>query len=996
MMRITSLFEKRNSGLKSSLKILLACLITLGFNSTLVAQYTVGGNAATLANGCFRLTQGATNKAGYVYNSVPINLNDTINFKFRINLGSTNAQGADGIMFVLRDSLVAPLIGSNGGALGFDASSMTTNSLGIEVDTYQNSGDPSSDHIGIQKNGSVAHTGANVLAAPVQALAGNNNIEDGNYHTMHIKWNPSTQKLKVYLDCSMRVMYTGDLINNVFGGDAHVYWGFLGTTSSLFNLQQFCIGTPIDSVSNPLPATINMCKGDTVQLDAGDNGVNYLWSPGLGLSGTNIKDPMAYPPDTTKYKVRRIYQCDTNYDSVIVQVIPPNFQINGLVTNASCKNVCDGEIDLTIGGGTGTYAYNWNTSSTSQDLQSLCDDMYIVTVQDVSSSSPNYLCYRIDTFFVTEPTLLGVNIINETKTKCPKSSNCDAEARAIPTGGTVPYSYHWTGNENVQQAMTLCAGWNFVTVTDNKGCTAIDSVEIEVPDTIITTGYGDTMICINSVAAIVAASSGGTPPFSYIWHKGKLNGPVVSISSADAVTPSVTTTYFVESYDGNGCFGDTSKVEVKVRPPLDIDFTHVDTICPYDTIDISAIGIGGDSIYSFAWEIGNFGPNIIVSPDETRYYVVTVTDFCGTPYAIDSVKVQVGGYDDIRASIRVEDDSICAGKSIYMIATGKGGFHGPQEFIFTWQFNQSHDNVQFIRPLKTTKYVVKIEDKCLSKPGWDTLVVYVGDTAHPTMSFTPPIACKQADVVISIDDYNARHNYTWIVDTFDVYTDYQYDSLNYRFANAGCYDFTLLVETDFGCKTQVPYECAIEILRSPKASFVYEPLNPSNIQPFLTFTNTSTSGKRLYWTIDRDTMWNDTVMSYEFYEREDQYQVDLFVLSEQGCLDSARVFLDYKEETIIYYPNSFSPNGDGDNDLFFVLSEGVQLKDFNLEIYNRWGEQVFRTVRQTQGWDGRNPGGALVPIGTYHFIMHYRDDENIERVIQDEINIAITGEVTGF
>lgn len=996
MMGITSLLDKTNSGLKLIVKIFAIGLVLLGLSVPSYAQYTVGGNAATLANGCFRLTQAGTNKAGYVYHNAPINLNDTINFKFRINLGSTNAQGADGIMFVLRDSLVAPFIGSNSGALGFNASSMATNSLGIEVDTYTNPGDPTSDHIGIQKNGSVAHTGPNVLAAPVQALAGNNNIEDGNYHTMHIKWNPSTQKLKVYLDCSMRIMYNGDLINDVFNGEAEVYWGFLGTTGSLFNLQQFCIGTPIDSVSNPLPSSVNICKGDSVQLDAGQNGVNYLWSPGLGLSSTNVSDPKAYPSATTVYQVRRIYQCDTNYDEVTVQVIPPNFQINGLVTNASCKNVCDGEIDLTISGGTGTYAYNWSNTSTSQDLNSLCDDMYIVTVQDVSTSSPNYLCYRLDTFFVTEPTVLGVNIINETKTKCPKSNNCDAEARAIPTGGTTPYSFHWTGNENVQQAMTLCAGWNFVTVTDANGCTAIDSVEIEVPDTIITTGFGDTLICINSVAAIVAASSGGTPPFSYIWHEGKINGPVVSISSADAVTPSVTTTYYVESYDGNGCYGDTSKVLVKVRPPLDIDFTHVDTICPYDTIDITAIGVGGDSIYSFAWEIGNFGPNITVSPDLTTFYVVTVTDFCGTPYAIDSVKVQVGGYDNIRASIRVEDDSICAGKSIYMIATGKGGFHGPQEYIFTWQFNQSHDNVQFIRPMKTTKYAVKIEDKCLSKPGWDTLVVYVGDTANPNMSFSPPVACKESDVVIEIDDYSAKYNYTWIIDTFDVYTDYQYDSLNYRFSKAGCYDFTLMVETDFGCKTTVPYDCAIRILRSPNASFSYNPLNPSNIQPFVDFTNTSISGKKLFWTIDRDTMWYDSVMSYEFYEREDPYQVNLYVLSDEGCMDSTHVLLNYREETIIYYPNSFSPNGDGDNEFFYVLSEGVQLKDFNLEIYNRWGEQVFRTVRQTQGWDGRTPSGDLVPQGTYHFIMHYRDDENIERVIQDEIHIVITGKSSGF
>ena len=56
------------------------------------AQYTVGGNATTTATtGCYQLTPATTNKKGYVYYNTPINLNDTIRFKFRVNLGVINA-----------------------------------------------------------------------------------------------------------------------------------------------------------------------------------------------------------------------------------------------------------------------------------------------------------------------------------------------------------------------------------------------------------------------------------------------------------------------------------------------------------------------------------------------------------------------------------------------------------------------------------------------------------------------------------------------------------------------------------------------------------------------------------------------------------------------------------------------------------------------------------------------------------------------------------------
>lgn len=997
-MTITSilLIIKSNAVLRT-IKTCLAIAIIFLLPEVLHAQFSIGNNASNQGGGCYRLTQASVNKKGFVWNINQINLNDTFDFKFRVNLGSNNG-GGDGIMFVLRDTLDGLLVGNTGPTLGFDANSMDTASLGVEIDTKENSGfsDLAADHVAIVSNGDNDHGSANNLAGPIQARAGNVNIEDGNDHTFDIKWNPTTQTLKVYIDCSLRLTYTGDIINDVFEGDPMVTWGFIGATSGDVNLQTFCVGTPIDSVISYMPSAVAICKGDTADLDAGEAGVNYLWTPSLGLSATNTAQVQAYPPDTLTYTVRRAYQCDTITDSVQVQIKPPNFNIEGLVTNAQCKDTCNGEVDLTITGGTGTYSFAWDNGETTEDIDGLCDDTYIVTVQDVQTTSPNYLCYKSDTFFITEPSLLTATIINPTKTKCPGSSDCDAEANGVPSGGVQPYNWNWSSGEDVQLVEELCAGWNYVTITDDQGCHAYDSVDIDVPDSIVTVGFGDTTICINSVAAIVAASAGGTPPFSYVWHENSLNGPIVSISSADAVTPVITTKYYVESYDGNGCYGDTSLVTVNVRPPLDIDFNHIDTICPYDTIDIVAIGVGGDSLYSFAWETGNFGPTITVSPDLSRHYVVTITDFCGTPYAVDSVKVQVGGYDDIRPSIRVEDDSICSGKSIYMIASGQGGFNGPDEYIFTWQHNQSNDNVQFVRPTQTTKYVIKIEDLCLSKPGYDTVTVYVGDTVNPEIEFLPSVACKEADVIMKIDDYNYKYSYNWIIDTFDVFADYEYDSLIYNFSRTGCYDFGLNVVTDFGCATDVFYDCAVTIQESPKAQFEYFPPQPTNLEPMVDFRNTSVGGNRLYWIIDGDSFPNDTMLRYEFYEREDPFEAKLFVSTDDGCTDSTSVLLQYKEETIIHYPNSFSPDGNASNEEFLILSEGVNLDDFNLEIYNRLGEQVFRTTRQTQGWDGRKPNGELVPIGTYFMILNYRDSDKIERVIHDEIHIVKTGVRTGL
>lgn len=64
----------------------------------------------------------------------------------------------------------------------------------------------------------------------------------------------------------------------------------------------------------------------------------------------------------------------------------------------------------------------------------------------------------------------------------------------------------------------------------------------------------------------------------------------------------------------------------------------------------------------------------------------------------------------------------------------------------------------------------------------------------------------------------------------------------------------------------------------------------------------------------------------------------------------------------IYVPNSFTPNGDGLNDYFFVQGEAIQT--FKMQVFNRWGDLVFESNDVNSGWDGRF-GGALVPQGAY-------------------------------
>ena len=965
-------------------------------NGKLMSQFTVGGSASSQSGGCYQLTAASNSQAGYVYQNAPLNLNEPFDYRFSVFLGSNNG-GADGIVFTLRGSLGNPYIGTGGGAIGFQGTGFA-NAIGVEVDTWYNGnfGDIAADHIGIFKNGTVNHNTVNSLAGPIQASANNANVEDGNYHTLNIKWDPDLKELEVYLDCDYRLQYQGDLIDSIFQGDSLVHWGFLGTTGGANNVQGFCFTVPIDSLVTSLNDA-TMCSGDTVQLNAGDSLCTYSWSPSTGLSSSSIPNPFATPTTTQTYYVTVSYQCDTLYDSATVTILQPNFTIIEAIDELLCKDDCNGNVDISIGGGSGGYSYLWSTGATTQDIAGVCAGSYTVTVTDIVQASNTYLCTVSESWTVDEPTELTVITTNAGNTSCPDGLTCDGEALATANGGTTPYQFLWTSGETLAQAAGLCSDTNWVTVTDDHLCTVDTYAIIGVPDSIVTQGFGDTTICITNIAALVAASTGGTPPYSYIWTEGSLAGSVVSTSVLANVDPIEDQVYFVSSSDDNGCVGDTSVVFVNVRDPLGVEFNDLDTICPYEVNDIIAGGIGGDSLYSYAWSSGQFGNQITVGPDAPQWFTITVSDFCGTPPYVDSVFQQVGGYSPIRAEIRVEDDSLCPGESIYLIARGYGGYGGPNEYRFHWNHTPDSNRYQFDMPTKTGDYIVTIFDLCLSQPGYDTVRVWVGETEYPDLEARPKEACAENSATLFMKETQAGYTYAWHMGDGEVRYTLGVDSVLYhKYSTIGCHDLSVDITTDFGCIAEMSYPCAIQVLEQPTASFTHFPAHPTSIHPLVQFENTSKDASEWHWNVDNREEENVELFDHEFSDAQSQYEVMLVAISVDGCTDTIIKNLEFLVETAIFWPSSFTPNGDGVNDVFSVVGEGIGAEDFELSIYDRWGHQVFRSNNPFTAWDGSNPNGGVHSAGVYPFQLRYRNESGELKVIYDEITISKTGRPVGL
>uniref|UniRef100_UPI0021D1E434 L-type lectin-domain containing protein n=1 Tax=Aureivirga marina TaxID=1182451 RepID=UPI0021D1E434 len=326
--------------------------VLLFSSSNVLAQlsYNLIGDASDEGDNCFIVTPNTYSQSGAIWYENQIDLTKNFVLLYSANFGSNDSNGADGMALVFK-STSTPEIGSLGGGVGFQG---IFPALGIEFDTWKNGGkgDPNYDHIAIIKNGNNNHNidatqpgAANGnLAGPVQASFTSGNIEDGQEHTIKIEWTASTHIMKVFFDCKLRTYYDGDIINEIFGGNEIVYFGFTGSTGGATNLHKVCF----EYISFAEIAEIEdktICNGEVVDdIDVSfPNAYSYSWSPITGVSDPSLPNPEFTPTETTLYTVSIEDECGDFYtNSFEIEVLDaPIFSEQPDIT------ICEGDsIDL--------------------------------------------------------------------------------------------------------------------------------------------------------------------------------------------------------------------------------------------------------------------------------------------------------------------------------------------------------------------------------------------------------------------------------------------------------------------------------------------------------------------------------------------------------------------------------------------------------------------------------------------------------------------------
>lgn len=335
-------------------------------------QFHLNGSAVQLNDTCWTLTNAQNTQAGSIWNLDKINLNNSFQVIMDLQFGCKDADGADGILFGFQP--LSTSIGQTGEGLGFQGVSP---SVGIEFDTWQNGNlaDPAYDHIAISKNGNLNHGSSSLLAGPVQANPSSANIEDCKWHNLRVNWDAGTTTLEIWFDCSLRLTYTGDMVNEIFNGDPWVFWGFTSSTGGSNNLQQVCYSytTFLDGFED-----VVICPGGQYQLKVG-GGVKYQWTPATGLSNPAIPNPIAAPDETTTYLVEVTDACNNPFFDSITVFIDGDTVFFDLGADTV---ICEGmplQLDATSSG-TNSVVYQWSNGANTPVLDVQNSGFYSVTV----------------------------------------------------------------------------------------------------------------------------------------------------------------------------------------------------------------------------------------------------------------------------------------------------------------------------------------------------------------------------------------------------------------------------------------------------------------------------------------------------------------------------------------------------------------------------------------------------------------------------------------
>ncbi len=536
-----------------------------------------------------------------------------------------------------------------------------------------------------------------------------------------------------------------------------------------------------------------------------------------------------------------------------------------------------------------------------------------------------------------------------------------------------------------------------VTLVVNPGwpCTDTATMQVKVNNPLNVSYHTIDSICVIGNSFDFTALSNGPAGTTFDWTFGP------NASQATATGSSVNNVSFTSS----GWIPITIKATSQ-----DCSTTHTSPIYIFSepTADIElpvgyeceglTVTFGNNSIESsnYQWDFGVPG----ITTDVSSAFEPTYTFPAGGTYTVTLISRSTNACSDTTTvTITVNElltidfshnDSLCITNNSFNF---DGTMTGPTFTQYLWSFGQNANptsattldvnDVQFSVPGTIPITLKAYFDNC-SKTVTKSIFIY----REPTVDFRVEPGDRCVPATVQFTDLSVADSpMTYLWDFGDGATS-TLQNPSHQYQNPGMYTVSLSIQTNKGCIAQLTEvkQDVITIHPTPVSAFMVDPKQTDICHAEITFTDQSQGASSIfYWFNDSTFTGNQANMTYNY--TTSGWKRPMQVATNQwGCKDTSYQEL-YIEPFVIYFPNSFTPDGNEFNNIFngqFAL----EVIEWRLRIYNRWGEMLFESFDPAFGWDGYYQSLSMQD-GTYAYVLHYTSCEkpNETQIITGHVNL---------
>lgn len=712
-------------------------------------------------------------------------------------------------------------------------------------------------------------------------------------------------------------------------------------TRGCYNIFGINIGEPTDVTVTPVVTQpkCGECNGSLTITASGGTGPNYNFNWSTGATTTTLTDLCAGP-----YQV----QVTDNANCIFTKNVIIN-NSNGITgetvteTDENCTAACDGAATVIATGGASPYTYNWilpNLSITTNTAAGLCPGVYFVQMRDANN------CLRTASVNIGSADSLIIHTFITPPNCTVTPPNGTVVAAVENNKGAVSYSWA-PGTSTTAVLANVGPGSYTLTVFDaGAGCTRTTIVNISNLESPTVSAVQQDIDCLHPKGSVTLTPAGNSP-FTFTWSSTS------SAATSGTLNAGITTATVT---DGGGCRW-VGSFTIEAEPALELIASAGSVRCfngKDGTIQLLALEGKLPLTYSLILPAGTTTPaafqNYSLSPGT---YTAIVRDNKG---CLDSTTINLINPVAVTSSVNSTNASCStlADGSATAQATG-----GKPSYSYTWTATNIIATGQTLTAVLPGIYSLTATDSlgCFSAVQMVTIVPTVTVIANAGPDFS---VCPGTELVLTGTNSIGAVNYKWLA-TPNGNVLSNSSSLNVTGVETATYQLQT-TSSVAGC-VDVD-SMVVNVYPKP-----YLDAGPSYTMPI--YSSTVIGGSPTSLAGGPSHTWapaqylDDPFIQNPVASNTLNVTFTVSINYGDNCLVSDTVQLLIIPE--IKVNSGFSPNADGKNDLW-IIDYIDQFPENTVEIYNRWGEQLFYSKGYFVPWDGTYKGQP-VPVGTYYYVI---------------------------